>query len=216
VKKSSNGSFLCYPPRRQFQIYHGVLCAITLLLAACASTSLTNSWRDPAYTGPALKKIMVMGVSTQPSVRRVFEDEFVAELKVAGVGAVASYKLIPQDGKADEATLQRAVHEAGADGALITRLVRIEMKTQVTSGFYQSGPAMGFYGWYSSAWVGYYEPPMVYQYDVVTAETSLYDINAQRLLWSGTTETFAPTNVKKETKEFATVIIDALKQQRLI
>jgi hypothetical protein len=193
-----------------------VLGAIALILSACASTTLTNSWRDPSYTGPSLKKIMVMGVSTQPSVRRVFEDEFVSELKAAGVGAVASYTVIPQDGKADEATLQQAVREADADGALTTRLVRIETKTQVTPGFYPPGPAMGFYGWYSSAWIGYYEPPMVYQYDVVTAETSLYDINAQRLLWSGTTETFAPTNVKKETPGFAKIIIEALKRQHLI
>jgi hypothetical protein len=57
---------------------------------------------------------------------------------------------------------------------------------------------------------------MVYQYDVVTAETSLYDIDAQRLLWSGTTETFAPTNVKKETPGFAKIIIEALKRQHLI
>jgi hypothetical protein len=193
-----------------------LLGAIALALAACASTSLINSWRDPAYSGPPLKKIMVMGVSTQPSVRRVFEDQFVAELKMAGVDGVASYTFIPQDGKADEATLRKAVEEAGADGALITRLVRIEQKYQVTSGFYHPGPMTGFYGWYSSAWVGYYEPPTVYQYDVVTAETSLYDIDAQRLLWSGTTETFAPTAVKKETKGFAKIIIEALKRQGLI
>ena len=86
---------------------------------------------------------MVMGVSTQPSVRRVFEDEFVGELKAAGVGAVASYTVIPQDGKADEATLQQAVREADADGALTTRLVRIETKTQVTPGYYYPGPTDG-------------------------------------------------------------------------
>jgi len=193
-----------------------MLGVMTLVIAACASTSLTNSWRDPAYTGPQLKKVMVMGVSTQPSVRRVFEDEFVNELKAAGVEAVASYTLIPQDGKADEATLQRAVHESGADGALISRLVRRETKTQVTPGYYQPVPAMGFYGWYSSAWIGYYEPPTVYQYDVVTLETSLYDIDAQRLLWAGTTETFSPSNVRKDTRDLAKLIIDALKQQRLI
>jgi hypothetical protein len=186
------------------------------MLAACASTSLTNAWRNPAYSGPPLTKLMVMGVSTQPSLRRVFEDEFVSELKAAGVEAVASYTLIPQDGKADEAALQQAVRESSASGALISRLVRRQTKTQVTPGYYQPVPVMGFYGWYSSAWIGYYEPPTVYQYEVVTSETSLYDIDAQRLLWAGTTETFSPSNVRKDTKELAKLIIDALKQQRLI
>jgi len=193
-----------------------LLGAVILMLAACASTTLTNSWRDPAYKGPLLKKVMVMAVSTQPSVRRVFEDEFVSELKAAGVEATASYTLIAQDGKADEATLQQAVRESGASGALISRLVRRETKTQVTPAIYPPVPAFGFYGWYSAAWIGYYEPPTVYQYDVVTSETSLYDIDAQRLLWAGTTETFSPSNVRKDTKELAKLIIDALKQQRLI
>jgi len=44
----------------------------------------------------------------------------------------------------------------------------------------------------------------------------IYDIDAQRLLWAGTTETFSPSNVRKDTKELAKLIIDALKQQRLI
>jgi hypothetical protein len=57
---------------------------------------------------------------------------------------------------------------------------------------------------------------MVYQYDVVTAETSVYGINAGELLWSGTTETFAPQDVRKETRGFAKVIIEALKKQGII
>ena len=46
-----------HPPR-------ALLIAIALLLAACASTSLTNSWTDATYKGPKLKKLMVMGVSS--------------------------------------------------------------------------------------------------------------------------------------------------------
>jgi hypothetical protein len=72
------------------------------------------------------------------------------------------------------------------------------------------------YGWYSSAWVGYYEPPTVYQYDVVTADTSVYGVNAGELLWSGTTETFAPTDVAKETRGFAKIIIGALKKAGVV
>jgi len=34
---------------------------------------------------------MVIGVTKQASIRRTFEDEFVAELKAAGVNAIPSY-----------------------------------------------------------------------------------------------------------------------------
>jgi hypothetical protein len=190
--------------------------AAVLLLGACASTSLVNQWKSPEFSGPPLRKVLVVGVTQQPSVRRVFEDEFAAALRAAGVEAVPSYTIIAEDGRAEQALLEQAVEEQGADGVLVTRLVRSEQKTQVTPGYYHPAPAMGFYGWYSAAWVGYYEPPMVYQYDVVTSETSLYSPPQSRLVWSGTTETFSPRDVKKETQGFAKVIIGALREQGIV
>jgi hypothetical protein len=187
-----------------------------LLIAGCASTKLVNQWKSPEFEGTPLRKVLVVGVSRQPSVRRVFEDEFAAQLRANGVQAVPSYTLIEEDGQAEQAALERAVQEAGADGVLVTRLVRVQQQTQVSPGYYRPAPAMGFYGWYSSAWMGYYEPAAVYQYDVVIAETSLYSPPHSRLLWSGTTETFAPADVKKETAGFAEVIIGALRGEGII
>jgi hypothetical protein len=133
--------------------------AVALSLAACAaSTKIVNQWVSPDYISPRFRKIMVIGVSKQASIRRTFEDEFVTQLKAAGVEAVPSYLYIPEDGQVDESRLQAAVKQAGADAVIITRLVRIEKKTEVSPAFYQPGP-FGFYGGYSAAWRGYYEPP---------------------------------------------------------
>jgi hypothetical protein len=193
-----------------------VLLAACVALAACASTSLVNQWRNPAHAGAPLRKVLVVGVTTQPSVRGVFEDEFSAQLKQAGVAAVPSYTVIVEPGQADQPRLERAVRDVGADGVLVTRLIRREQKTELEPGYYRPAPAVGFYGWYSSAWVGYYDPPMVYQYDVVTAETSVYSPGEAQVVWSGITETFAPRDVKKETAGFARIIIGALKKQGVI
>jgi hypothetical protein len=198
---------------------HLAVCLLMLAagLAGCASTSMVEQWKSPEFHGPPLRKVMVVGVTTQPATRRIFEDEFSAALKAAGVTAVPSYTVIPQDGQAEQAVLEQAVKNLGADGVLITRLVRREQKTQVSPGYYQPVPPMaGFYGWYSSAWMGYYEPPTVYQYEVVTAETSVYSVNASKLLWSGTTETFSPSDVAKETPGFAKIIIAALQKAGII
>ena len=194
------------------------MCLIVLAasIAGCASTKLIDQWKSPEFQGPPLRKVMVVGVSSQPATRRIFEDEFSAALKAAGVTAVPSYTVIPQDGQADQAVLEQAVKNLGADGVLITRLVRREQKTQVSPGYYQPAPIGGFYGWYSSAWMGYYEPPTTYQYDVVTTDTSVYSVNASKLLWSGTTETFSPTDVAKETPGFAKIIIAALQKAGVI
>ncbi|HSE85513.1 MAG TPA: hypothetical protein VLJ79_04775, partial [Candidatus Binatia bacterium] len=135
--------------------------AVALSLTACAaSTKIVNQWANPDYASPRFRKIMVIGVSRQPSIRRTFEDEFVTRLKAAGVDAVPSYLYIREDGRVDEARLQEAIKQATADGVIITRLVRVEKKTEVSPGFYQPAPALGFgfYPGYSAAWIGYYEP----------------------------------------------------------
>jgi hypothetical protein len=199
---------------RQGSVLKAVLAIIVLAVAACAATKLTNSWSDPNYKGPALKKLLVVGVSSQPAVRRTFEDEFVKELNAAGVDAVASYTFIPEGGRAEEARLTQALKESSADGALITRLIRVDVQTQVSPAF--RAPGMGFYGGYSGAWAGYYDPPMVSQTDTLVVETNLYGVNDSQLLWSGTTQTFAPTDIKQDIQGFAKLIIGTLKKQKLI
>ena len=186
------------------------------LAAGCASTTLTNSWRAPDYND-SISSLVVVGVSKQASVRRVFEDEFAAQLEAQGVRAVPSYTLVPEDGPIDEDSLRNAVDSSGADAVIITRLVKVENKVAVT----QPSPPITarypyYYGYYSRAWVGYYEPPIVQEYDIVIAETTVFVKDRAEPVWSGTTETFAPTDLKKETTGFANVVIDALVKESLI
>ena len=185
---------------------------IALLMTACASTTLKHSWQSRDYNGPPLKKLLVVGISKQSTVRRTFEDGFVEQLKAGGVGAVASYTLIPDDSQATEAQLTQAVKDAGADGALITRLVRVDVTTQA---FYPP-VGMGYYGAYAGAWGGAYNAPTVSESDTVVLETTLSGIDESKLLWSGTTETFAPSSVNDNLPGFAKVIIGALKKGKLI
>jgi hypothetical protein len=204
-----------FPPLRIFAL----AMAVALGLAACAaSTKIVNQWVSPDYTSARFNKIMVIGVSKQPSIRRTFEDEFVKQLKAAGVEAVPSYLYIPEDGQVDEGRLQEAVKRANADGVIITRLVRVEKKTEVSPGFYQPAPAFsyGFYGGYSAAWLGYYEPPRVYQYDVYISETSLYHMPKNQLVWTGTVETTDPGDINKEIERYVDTVIDALKSKNIL
>ena len=192
------------------------LAASVFLLWGCASTQLTNAWKDSRYEGPPLGKIVVIGVTKQSAVRRIFEDVFSAALRTHGVEATPSYTLIPEDGEVPKARLAAAVEQSGADGVLMMRLVKVDRQTQIYPGSYTGAPFMGFYGFYSSAWLGFYDPPQVYTYDVMTSETLLFEARDNRLLWSGTTETFSPRDVRKDTQDFASVIIKALAEQGLI
>src|SRR5450759_440912 len=100
----------------------GLLILIAMLLTACATTQLNAVWKNPGYqTRPA--KIMVIGVARNPINRRLFEDEFVQQLKARGTEAIASYTVLSDEQQDDHEAIAAKVKELGADAILITRLV---------------------------------------------------------------------------------------------
>jgi len=192
-----------------------VVFALALVAAGCASTRVVHEWSNSDYPSAHFKRIIVFGISKQPGIRRSFEDEFVAKLKAMGVDAVPGYRFVPEDGPVEEARLREAVGQAGVDGTLVTRLIRVEQKSQVSYVYYPMAPGLGFYGGYANAWFGYYEPPVVYQYDVYISETSLYDAPKNQLVWSGTVETL-PQGISKDISRYVETVIDALKKKNLL
>ena len=194
------------------------LLGIVLLtaLCGCATTELTNTWKDPAYQGGSVKKIMVVGISNQASVRRTFEDTFAEILKAKGVEVVPSHTLVPEDGQMSEDKLRAAVEQSGAGAVLITRMVERQTETAVTA-----PPPVGAYrrtysGYYSSAWIGYYEPVTVQQFHYVVAETTLFVGDNPQPVWTGTTRTMESKDIRAATEGFAKPVIAALKKQGLI
>jgi len=187
-----------------------------MLLSGCAATQIINQWSNPSYKAASFNRIMVIGVSKQASIRRTFEDEFVAQLRAIGIDAVPSYDFIPEDGQVLESRLKEAVKRAGADGVIITRLVRVERKTDIDPGPYGPFPGFGFYRWYSSAWVGFYEPPRLNFYDIYISETSLYDVTRDELVWSAIAKTTELGDIKKEIKEYVETVINVLNKKNLL
>jgi hypothetical protein len=189
-----------------------------LLLAACVSpTTLINTWRDNDHREPPFKRVLVIGFGEDGANRRVFEDEFSRSLLAAGVTAIPSYTLGSGVSETDLAKVKEMVARSGADGVLTTRLIGVDKRVNVFPGQVMVMPAAGyrrsFYGYYSSAMV---MPPSTYNYDVVTLETNLWHVVGESLVWSGTTETFAPEDARKSSAEFAGVIVHALRGQGLL
>jgi hypothetical protein len=56
----------------------------------------------------------------------------------------------------------------------------------------------------------------VFQYEVYTSETSLYDMIKNQVVWSGTAQTTSPGNIGKEIKDYAEIMIRALGEKGLI
>jgi hypothetical protein len=189
-------------------------------LAGCAGpTRIVQQWQDPAYTGGAFKRVFVIGVTREATVRRVFEDAFCAQLVTRGVECIQSYRLVPEDGVASRERYDAAVREARADGVFITRVLRVERRTEVVP----AGPVYfgGAYGYYGAAWggplyLGYAMPPAVLQYDEVYAESRLFSVKSDQPVWTAQSEIFAPTNPQRDSEDFARRMIEALAARKLL
>ena len=187
-----------------------------MLLGSCASTSLVSSQRNPTYAGPPLKRLMVVGVTDDPSVRKAFEDEFVAKLKAAGVSAEPSYPLIPESGSVDKAQLREVVESAAVDGVLAARLVKVEENETALQAFNFEDRSAGFYGYYSAGSTGSLDPSLGGESNNITIHFDLYSVSGARLVWAGDAATFPSTDVKQVTAGLAYTVIPALKKQKLI
>jgi hypothetical protein len=195
------------------------LLALSLALASCATTKVTNTWKDPQDAAGPLRKVLVVGISDQASVRRSFEDTFSEALAQAGVEAVSSHTLVSRDGQMPEDVLRQAVDDAGADGVLITRMVGRQADVVLTPApmpppFY--GHRRYYYGFYTGAWMGYYEPVRVQTYRYVVAETTVFRAASPEPAWSATTRSQEPRDIRKATEGFARAVIPALKKDGLI
>jgi hypothetical protein len=192
------------------------LMAIVLAwLGACATTQLKDSWKDPAFTGPPLKHLLVIGAFKGEVNRRIFEDAFVSAFKADGTAAEPSYQTLPEGGAIPNERVQAAVRSTGADAVLVTRLLRVRrdvnvMPSYVAPGFYGAG----FRGWYGGAYA--MAPADVTVYDVLTIESTLWNMRTDKPVWSGTSEMTAPSSVAKASNELAAVLIAKMKADGVI
>ena len=168
----------------------GYLTVIAMLLTACATTQLNTVWKDPNYQGrPA--KIMVIGVARNPINRRLFEDEFVSQLKARGTDAIASYTVLPDRQQDDHEAIAAKVKELGADTILITRLVSKKIvQTYVPGTAYFPPPYYGSWpDYYGYGYRYMYTPGYIAEDEYAVIETNLYEARSDKLVWAASSET---------------------------
>ena len=202
---------------RPMRVLTLVVLTAMLLFTGCASTPmLVSQWSNPAYQSPSFKRIAISCVDGHISIRRNCEDEFVAQLRAAGVDALPSYRSFPEDAKLDETKVKQMAKEAGADGALIVRSIGVEEKTELSPSYFPT-PGLGIFGRHVSAtWYGWYGAPRVYRYEEYTSEATLNDLRKNEVVWTGTLKTTAPDNVDSAIKTYVGNVIGALKDRNLV
>ncbi len=188
-----------------------------ILATACATTELTSVWKDPSYQSrPA--KVMVIGVAKNPIYRRLFEDEFVRQLKERGTDAISSYTVLSDAQQDDQAAIAEKVKELGTDSVLITRLV-----SKKTVQFYVPGTAYyppPYYGtWPDYYGYGYrylYSPGYVAEDQYAVIETNLYESGSDKLVWAATSETVINKTDQELIKSYIGIMVNSMAGNALL
>ena len=197
---------------RLVQVY-----AMTALLAACAIKPLVE-WRDSNFSG-TVDNILIIGVSDQPVVRRLFEDTFVKELAALGVSAKSSYQVLTDEQISSRDILEAAIRAQSMDSVLVTRVIGVEEINTYTPPTYTSSNFnrhdRDYHSYFNHA-VQVATPGYWDKYDVLKLESNLYDSASQQLIWSVQSESFDPRSATQLIDDQITVAIKSLRKTGLI
>jgi len=180
------------------------LAALAVGLCGCASTSIKQSWKSPAFQGGPLQKVSVLAVEDRGDIRQALENRLVIAMRGHGQDAIATHSLLALSAiKADREAAAARLREAGAEAVLVVRLVDLTTYTHEL----QATPAMyvpiatGYdtFGWYDYCTVAFVNMGVVWGSTTqeVYLDSSLFDLKTGKRIWSALTRTVLKENADR-------------------
>lgn len=199
------------------KIYPGLLCAAAVIfLSACTTTStkMSETWKAPDFQGRQYNNLLVLAVGKTDTNRHIFEDALAKALIAKGAQAKPSYTVLSNTSEISKAAVEEAIKKYHYDGIIVTTLIGVDSYTKrvstpsyVVSTGYPVGYRgyrgyQGYYGYYRNSYIFVNGEDYDIEKSIVSLETKLYDIQSEKLVWSGRSTTFEP--------ESATAVISSV------
>lgn len=198
-----------------------VALAMLLVLGACGTTSLTASWYDDSFKQRGtLADLLIIAVTKDQTVRRLYEDSFVGKLSGKDARAVQSYTLTDPDIEPEPEEIEAAVAEVKAKYVLITRHLGTDTKEH-----YQPPVRVPVYSdpyysrmnrYYPLAYHEVYSPGYNYSVTTVSLESNIYEAATGDLVWSARSESVDPKMTKNYVEELVNVFVADLVSKGLL
>jgi len=183
------------------------------LPASCATTKMTDTWKDDTYRG-TIRKVVVIGIFKEPDTRKIFEDEFADRLRARGVDATASHKIISAAELPDKDIGIGKIRKLGADTVFVTRVLDMEMEKNYVPGQAYAVPT--YYSYYGSYYSYSYRPGYTETTGSAYLETNLYNVGDEKLIWSGRSTTKLTETRYELIQAFVKTMLDGLAEAKLI
>jgi hypothetical protein len=190
-------------------------------LSACATTTFNTTWTAPDTQPIRVEpgdKVIAMVMSPNEATRRGAETALASELsRRGGVEAIPSYTVIPDDAVQDKEKARPYIDKTGARYAVVMRATgkdkEISGSGSMYTGPYYGGFWGGYYGW---GWGAAYSPGYLRTDTVVSVETLVYDLESNKLIWAGQSQTMNPSNAEKMIRELVDEAGREMKKQGLL
>lgn len=192
-----------------------LICTVLLALVGCSSTKITDSWKDPGLTGPVeLDKIVVVFMSQDRAIRHSAEDTLAGFIENSEVAT--SYSVFGNGRPKGQDEAVEELRFLGFDGAIVMSIIAEDKELNYSPGM--SYPMhYGSYGRYHGyGWGMAYDPGYLRTDTIVKVETSVFSLKDDKLLWSGVSESFNPSNASKMVTAVAKAVAKDLEARGLI
>ena len=184
-----------------------------VVINACASTGPIGEWRKEGFSG-ALNDILVIGVTSRSTRRRVFEDKFIEEFAALGVDATPSYKLIESSMYLSREIVEKAIEGQNLGAVLVTRLAAIR-EAQVYQPPDDEDENLSYFTYYDKAF-HQKDSGTTATYGILTLETNLYDTQSGELVWSMQSQAIDTSQPSDIVDEYIALAVKTLSKRGLI
>ena len=189
---------------------------VAATLAACASTSLQSTWKDPTAAPLNLKgkKVAALVVSPEEALRYATEEEAAREITAHGAVGVPAYRLLPQAQVHDKERARAIFEKEGIEAVVVLRAVA---KEKELSASFSSIPSYGSF-WGPGFWGGGggWGDGYLRTDTILVVETLVYSLEQNKLVWASQSQTLNPTQVGRFVRELGKTLGTEMEKQGLL
>jgi hypothetical protein len=203
-----------------------LLLVLATLFGCVTPTTIQSSWVDPTFDRGPFRRVAVVALFDTDSESRAFEQEAARALEDRRVHAVEASSIVGGEHRLDQSELRAKLADADVDGILIYRLIAVDERQyyrpptpylHVPGGIIRADPFYryyyprpDYYSYWRSTWdvthlPGYWEP-----HSFVVVESSFYDADKDRLVWTAKTETLDDAQLDAATESIVNRVTKTL------
>jgi hypothetical protein len=161
------------------------------------------------------KKVATLVITNEDALQVSGEEALARELEARGIGAVATYRIVPKPELASAERAKPWFERAGVQGVVVVRPISKEKVREYTPATWTESYYSSFWNYYGYGYGVYYSPGVDRVDTVVVLETLVFDMASNGLVWASVTETKNPKELQPFISDLARSTIKEMQKQGL-